>query len=101
MNIKSFFKTGEFYTHLQESLDKLTSKTKKNAKAIKKLYNNDFEIIHNIDLLKQENKFLKDRIDQLEKKLWEVNTSSIGKQVYLEREKDRVKNVKSLSLPKK
>ena len=89
--IQDFFKQGEFYTHLQETLDSLAQKGKKNGKAIKKLSDNDLQLANDMKLLRQENTFLKDRINKLEEKIWSFSNSSPEKVIYIN-ESDKESN---------
>ncbi|QTH64028.1 hypothetical protein J1N51_00575 [Psychrosphaera ytuae] len=98
--VKDFFKKGEFYTHLHDSLESINRKINNNSSYIKKLINNDTKLAQELSLLRQENQYLKERLQSLEDKIWNVFSTARTDGVTANQEKNAKLLESSRKLPK-
>lgn len=76
ISIRDFFKQGEFWSGLQTALDKISGTVKQQGAYISKLEERSNLLVTHIKYLQSENKEMKDRLNRLEQRLWELNVVS-------------------------
>ena len=89
MKIGDFFKTGDFWSSLELTIKKIKNSISLNSKNIKKLHNNDIELMRKVNQLIKENIELKKDFKELESKLWtimnrqaDINNNHVSKNYY-------------------
>lgn len=76
LSLKEFFKKGELWSTLESTIGVIKKQLNIHYGYIKDLKNNDLTLMNHINVLKDENKDLKRKLEELERRLWELNIVS-------------------------
>lgn len=75
LSIRGFFKKGNLWASLEETLDKIQDRFDIHAGFMKTLKERDILLAGRIKSISDENARLKARVDELDRRLWDISTT--------------------------